>query len=587
MVKKSPAPLIVLLGLLEATVCLALPQGKAWVPTVPIELPGFVYLGPPRFDWNGKMLYLQTMPRRDFGGDARGFLWSDSTWVETWRLGYPTLIFWPVISPNIAETYLVWGGASASTAGTYQLAQLLGNELSPPDTIARVAVGRTEYAAAVAERRRWFVVHDRIPNPGGVGSTDALRIFYSDTAKAWREAPIAGSAGFGVTIAPLDDTTAVVVWASSRYPEKLQWGLLRGREWIPRGLLSDEGFPIRPRFRRRPGGGYWLSWGTEGPDVMLSSFVGGVWSPPLRITADYVVEPHNQHFAEDTDMSRDEAEYPVVAWDTQSPFSGGEIAVSFPLAGGYSLGEVVPGSGVGVLPSVARDLNGDTWIAWWREFGPTRWTHTYTRATAADIRLKSGRKGRTVTWTLSEPAPGSWWTVLRSRGDGPFEEAAQVQAGEGLDVSWTDDSRTRGGRGDALVADDETDHGRGRAHVRYKVRRDCLDTRYQWQSEEVSWPPRVANDPPRHQPRLKPPLRPWRGDALLEVADAAPGAVQVALYDLQGREVMSERVERSGEGGLQFPLDRAREPLRAGVYFARVRDASGAWSGAVRAVVLR
>jgi hypothetical protein len=73
----------------------------------------------------------------------------------------------------------------------------------------------------------------------------------------------------------------------------------------------------------------------------------------------------------------------------------------------------------------------------------------------------------------------------------------------------------------------------------------------------------------------------------MEIDDATPGRVEVALYDLQGRQVHTETIAVTAEGRLQFSLDRAGRPVPSGVYFARVRDASGAWSAAVRAVVLR
>ena len=180
--------------------------------------------------------------------------------------------------------------------------------------------------------------------------------------------------------------------------------------------------------------------------------------------------PQNQNFVNDADMSRDPGEYPVIVWDADY-YASSQVMISFPTPTGYSRGELVPGSYGGVLPSIVRDHNADVWLTWWEERRATWWTHTYTHATATATKLLvdgHGRK-RTVVWSLDEPAPESWWAVLRSRLEGPFEVVARVQAGDGLMINWTDDSPPAG-------------------YLRYKVRRECLDTRYAWESAAVSVP---------------------------------------------------------------------------------------------------
>lgn len=547
----------------------ALPPGRTWVPRAEMTLPGYIYLGAPRLDLVNGVLSAATFPRAVGSAAEAGLRWRDSTWVETWRLGYATTLFWPVIAPP-GETHLIWCGATIATEGLLAMAQVLGDSLAPPDTIVRSSNVNTENDAAVGTRRRWAAVDDQILGPNGYHHQ--LRVFFSDSAKIWREAHVDGSASRGVTMAPVDDTTAVVVWASFEFGEKLQWGLLRGSRWEGRGQLHAEGGPIRPRLRTRPSGGFWLTWGTESPDIFLSSYQNGTWSAPIRITADYLVAPHEYHFSEDTEMSRDDGEHPVIAWDNYSPISGGEITISFPTKTGYSLGEVVVGSGGGVLPSLVRDMNGDTWLTWWEEYRRTWWTHTYTRATASELHVEGKGRRRSLVWTLSEPAPDSWWAVFAGRNEGPLEQVARVQAGDGLEVRWPDTSPPAG-------------------RLRYKIRRECLDTRYQWESEPIAFPEIHPLGPVAEGPALGPVLkRPTmlsQDSVELSVEHAAPGEVELSLYDLQGRRLANRRIEPGAGGALRSPIADASTPLTPGIYFARVRDAAGRESNAVRFVVIR
>ncbi len=549
------------------------------------KVPGHTRVYPSRLDLDpGGLPLVFASGVGGIGYDEHVLRWNDSAWLVVQQLGYLTSPLHTVVSTENV-TSLVWQTYDRiALPGVPYLAcylvsaEFVDDRYSKLDTISTVFSGNFVYSAATSARRRWAVKSD---------GPYRMRAWYSDTAKVWHGVFLPGGGGYGAAVAAIDDTSALVTWLDFGAP--IRWGILRGSVWEDGGIVPGNVFPLAqfPHFRRSPSGTLWMAWSTDREFIQYTTYRNGAWALPESLSAPKPTA--GRWVSKELRPSRDRWELPVITWVEHNASRGylGTVCVSVPTETGHPPGENLAGTDDAIFAESVRDSLGDVWLVWRSSNNGMFWTHSYVRATATKPRLTHHGRRRTLSWTLSEPAPGSWWTVLRSRGDGPFEEAAQVQAGEGLDVSWADDSRLRGGRGAALVADDETDHGRSRAHVRYKVRRDCLDTRYQWESEEVSWPPRVAHDPPRHQPRLKPPLRPWRGDAMLEVADAAPGAVQVALYDLQGREVMSERVERSAEGGIRFPLDRAREPLRAGVYFARVRDASGAWSGAVRAVVLR
>jgi hypothetical protein len=131
-------------------------------------------------------------------------------------------------------------------------------------------------------------------------------------------------------------------------------------------------------------------------------------------------------------------------------------------------------------------------------------------------------------------------------------------------MSWLDDSPPQG-------------------HLRYRIRRECLDTRYQWLSEEVHWPAK-----PEKRLWVRPPTRPLNTEVALEVESAARGTLEVQLYDVQGRIVLRRESQALGEGLdlVRLALGEARGPLVNGIYFVRVGDSAGQ-EATVRLVVLR
>jgi hypothetical protein len=414
-------------------------------------------------------------------------------------------------------------------------------------------------------------VSDLVPNL-------SLRVFYSDTFRVWREVQAYGLGNYGVALATLDDTTALAAWANPY--EGFKWGTLRGTRWEFGGVLPGGAIPNRPRFRRRPSGGQWLAWGTSRPEIYLATFRDGAWSETQALECSYREGPYSQHLSGDPDLSRDDAEYPVIAWDAKY-FGGSRICVCVPTDSGYGVAESLEGVPGGVLPSVARDRNGDVWVAWWEEFGPLRWQHSYTSALASAPRIVGAGRHRALAWSLSEPAPGSWWTVQRSGGharagpggppraengaDGSFEDVARVRAGEDSDLSWVDDSPPGG-------------------VLRYRIRRDCVDNRYEWLSDEATWPPQVR------KPRaVRLAARGASDGNELELEGAAPGTLDVRVYDVQGRLVhrQSEMATAGESKVFRLGLGMQGATLRSGIYFIRVRDALGQESNAVKTVLLR
>lgn len=221
---------------------------------------------------------------------------------------------------------------------------------------------------------------------------------------------------------------------------------------------------------------------------------------------------------------------------------------------------------------MTRDRNGDAWLIWdLLRVGITRFTHTYVSATTSPPTITGTRRHRVLNWTLSEPAPETWWAVLRARGRGEFEQVTRVRAGPTLDMSWTDDSPPAG-------------------QLRYKIRRESVDTRYLWESEEARWP--AGQEKPRLRLALPGPIRPQVDVApavTLELEGAASGPLEVTLYDLQGRLVLRQQPESGGTGPDTIRLDfsLAERPLTPGVYFIRVQDAAGRSSDALKIAVLK
>ena len=532
------------------------------------KVPGHTRLYPDRLDMDslGRPLLFATGVG-GIGYDEHVLRWSDSEWAIVAKLGYSTTYLHPILSidrrvPLLWQTHdeLYVPGPPYSVSYLVS-AEFVNDQYANLDTIGTVFNINFVYSGASSARRRWAIKSD-----GALGA----RAWYSDTARVWHGLFLPGSAGDGVAAAALDDTTALLVWIDVGGP--LRWGTLRGSEWHDEGAIPGilPGHAIGPHFRRSPSGDLWLAWSATASDsVHYVIFRDGIWTAPKALRASMRVP--GSYLAGEMRPSRDGWEQPVFAWvafDMRRGFRG-TVCVSVPTKQGYPVGENLPGTDDAIYAEAVRDSLGDTWLVWRTWDNGMFWTHSYVRATARSFSLEHRGRHHKLTWTLDEPAPDSWWTVLRSRNDGPFEEAARVQAGDGLELSWADRSPRRG-------------------HVRYRVRRDCLDTRYQWESEEVSWPPRVADR--RHERRL-PLLKPRPGmfgqEAELELADAEPGPVEIAVFDLQGRQVLTRTVDAAGEGTLRFSVAGASQPFTSGVYFARVRDSVGAVSNTVRLVILR
>ena len=562
-----------------AVPALSIPAGRAWTPVETMRLGVYGWLSPERIDRDASGQLLLLASAHGGLGETAGFRWAGSTWTIAWRLGYEIGFSFPVVSPP-GTYHMIWksleGLGPNGDRSHLVMTRVVGDVVSPPDTIALVWGGTGSYAAAASLKRRWAMVGDL----DTLRVSHALRLFYSDTVASWHEVPVQGSGDFGCAAASLDDTTALVVWSGIH--EGANWGILRGTRWtpgaqeLPFGLIT-----YLPRFRPRPDGGLWLAGATQNEWITVTSFREGVWSAPESLRCMY--KDHTApEYSDAIDLSQDPGQYPAAAWSAANGNTGIEtVCAAVPSDSGFGVADDVSNSDDGLLPVIAKDTNGDVWVAWWKYFDGMFWTHTYTTAIASTPQIIGAGPHRKLTWTLSELAAETWWAVLRSVNGGPFESVARVRASSALEMSWTDVPPTAN-----LLA--------------YKIRRECVDTRYAWESAAVTLgagarPPIYLGPPinlpgdPGEGPEQTgvPEDRRWNRLRLsLNGAEAGPLAAKV--YDLQGREVMQRSSKaRGGQEPFELDLAEARRRLPTGIYFLRVSDATGRASNAVRFVILR
>ncbi len=532
----------------------ALPPGRTWTPITRLSVTGFLYATAPRLEL-GSTGAPQLMAVTVDPSDIFAFDWADTTWVQRWQFGRPSLTLWPVQSPPGTRHLALRGLDQAAEEQLLFMAQVLADGIQEPDTVASVSYVVTEYSGAVSAKRRWVVYGDHS------STLRDVRVFYSDTIATWHEVPIERSFGsvFGVAATTIGDSVALFAWSENF---RLRWATLDGTRWTEGPPFPDLD-AFRLQFRRRPSGGQWLA-SASSRYIFLRSHRDGAWSPPETLRCAYRDGLPN-HFSDTPDLSRDDGEYPVIVWDAQNIRANNTICVCMPSDSGYGVAEELAGvEGDLGGPTAARDRNGDVWVAWAVRGDDVRWIHSYTRATATP-RIEGHGRHRRVAWTLSEPAPETWWAVLRARGAGDFEEVARVRAGPGLEMSWSDTSPPAGS-------------------LRYKIRRESVDTRYLWESAPVWVPEKSRGLIVRLLGRL-----PIAQRAALELENAESGPFELRLYDVQGRMIHQHHGSASGTGQdtIAFDLSDAGTQVPNGMYFASVRDASGQLSQTVRLVVLR
>jgi|GEM_PF-6719451 len=439
----------------------ALPPGRAWMPVQTFKIPGNTWAAPGDLgtDSSGVPMFIGE-GLGGIGARVIGARWQDTTWTVLWQLPYgvnpikPMLSSegrWPVvwqhydrIDPNHLFAWLV-------------TAEVFDDRISERDTVARDYGRSFAYSGAMSPRRRW-VAKDSLGH---------VRVYFSDTAKVWRRINAPGWYGsVGMGMGAVDDTTALLVYGWDL--DGITWGMLRGSRWEVSSQKITNAVSLVSHLRTRPSGGWWLAWAAFDSTLLVNSYRNGAWTVPETLTCAtrFRGGPYGVVSAE---MSCDDAEYPTLAWMLYSNLSGlTTICVCVPTDSGFTVADELAGSEGGVGPEVARDRNGDVWVGWWIEYDGMFWTHSYVRATAVALAATGSTAERTVRWTLSEPAPGSWWAVLRAPPGGAFEQVARVRAGDSPALEWRD----------AAPAPDT---------LRYRIRRESVDRRYEWTSDEVLW----------------------------------------------------------------------------------------------------
>jgi hypothetical protein len=552
---------LVMAALLVATPSAAAQTGKDWSQARDgFFVPGHTYAAIPdrlEIDENG-MPMLSVEALGGIGNDLCVLRWQDSTWVTLSHLGYATKGVRPFLS-SPGSHYLMWSNLdevmTTRRESYLSTCQLVGGVLSQPDTIGLIYLYSLVYAGAASTTHRWAVSSD----------FGDLRLWRSGNSGNWIEFPVDGRGDRGAAAGALNDSTALIVWRGQN--EGAWAGVLQGTQWIlgPPPPIED---PLAGalRLRPRPSGGYWLSWATIDDWVGVASYRDGVWSEPQRIYCNYL-SPESHYSQSAAEMSLDDEEYPAVTWMASSSTTGvTSVCVSVPDATGFTTAINLPGTEQAIAPVIARDANGDVWVAWEAAAG-MGWAHTYTRATTTRPTVGVIGKGRIINWSLSEPASNSWWTVERSQDSGPYQAVARLKAGPQTNMVWLDTAPAPGA-------------------LRYRIRRDCTDAAYVWFSEESVSTADV--DPGRLSGKLE--LRRSVGSAPdlgFSVSNAAAGPAAIEMFDVRGAMLQEQHFNASGTGtdSLEFHVD--GKGLRSGLFFFRAKDSLGNVSTAIKVAILR
>jgi len=419
-------------------------------------LPDFMYLD----DAGAPLVYANTV-----GGLGRNFFalrWADSAWVPKWSFGFGTAYARRVHAPP-GRRLIVFEGNRAVPGFERRvgviLTEDLGNGYAAFDTVTHTdPAGSFDYAAAFSSRRKWAAFQDYLD----------LRLMYSDTLHVWREIEVPGRGDAGIALAAEDDTTALLAWGENFHP--VRWGYVRGTRF-------EEGPPPPnrewsswlPVIVPRKDGGFWMAWSTDENHISMARLHGTEWVAWERLDCNYQ-PPGNYYTIAPPELVARDSVLVAIGWSGwASQTYRHELCLTCASESGFPLATQLVSTPDAAPPRLAADRNGDVWVAWFTEaLRGMYWYHSYVRATAASLTAIGSTAARTVRWTLSEPAPGSWWAVLRAPPGGAFEEVARVPAGDGVEVAWRDDA----------PAPDT---------LRYRVRRESVDRRYEWLSDETVW----------------------------------------------------------------------------------------------------
>lgn len=538
----------------------ATPAGRAWTAVDRLNANGHRFMFPCRFEpTSGDTLRLVGSGLGGPGKWLTGFEWRDSLWVTRWIHKYASFVAQPVAARNGREVFM-WKTQLDSSSGLaldYMLMSVVsGDSLATPDTIGTVYNSSFHYSGAVTDSCQFALVYD-------VGLAPVLRAFVHSAGRpGWTSRTLSTDGRDGVSAAAIDDTTCLVV--TDDFPNASPvWGLLTPTTWTPSAAPLDTATIAYPSLLRQDGnGGYWLFSGIEEDHVLVAHWRVGVgWAERDTLNAEY--PPGVYHATKGVYPTQDDRRLPVVTWSAMSGDGLERVYVAWPKDSSWTTGTLVPGSEDGGAQVASRDGNGDVWVAWFGNFDGIFWSHTYTRAVSDTPSVGQSGSRPLVRWTLSELAPESMWTLWRAAGGGAFEQVARLAAGDGMAMSAVD----------STAPDGEV--------LRYRVRRECLDARFQWTSAEAVWLPHTA--------RLAIALRsrnPAPDGLDVDLLGANTGAVSLELYDLQGRIVASARMTALGSGRDAVHVD-LRGIAHPGLYLLRARSADHRASAATKIAIVR
>jgi hypothetical protein len=479
---------------------------------------------------------------------------------------------WPALTTPDRQM-LVWKTTLPRVDTYYSFlvtADVVNGIATAPDTIARVAAEALMYSGTAWGSRRWVAVRDRefsLP-----GFPDVLRIYRSDASGVWQEMGPTGMTGRnGMRLVALDTNTVMLL--TSDFLSGVRWGYLRDtvfQEQAPQ--VSDDPVVNRPALARTRSGELLAAW-DDAPDlppdyadrIVIRKYAGGVWMAPDTLAM--LFPPDRSLLFSDVQFSPDGAERPALTWSGYSYLgdTADYVWASFPMASSFGFGERIEGSRYGVNPKILRDENGDLWVAWWEYFSfkGLYWVHSHTTATSSTPAVTDQAGRPSLRWELSESAPESWWAVLRAEGVAPLTPVARIRATADRVMAWSDSTAPAG------VA------------LRYAIRRECRDVRYQLVGEEARWEPRG--------PSLSIARRsgnPGSTRLVFEVKGADRGAFEVSVYDLQGRVVLRRSFIAGGAGRDTIAIDDMGS-LHTGLYLMRASAPDGRMSPATKIAILR
>jgi hypothetical protein len=373
----------------------------------------------------------------------------------------------PVVGTRAAND-LLWLShvRDAQGAGRVLWARVQGVRVSRPDTVMSGWLQSSESAGARGVHRTWVVrCEQRFPK----NETFGLRVRMRDSRDkkpVWRELPELGTNEFTCTIAPLPNDEAMLVYAGE---SGLAWVRTRGLAWADSGRLDVRRWTAaHPRFRVEQDRTLTLLWTTR-EWVHLARWRDGRWMLGDSLRVEHA--DGETFWAGWCDVSREPDHAPALAWGDRGygMTQRDVLCVAVMDSSGRAAGTEVPGTEGAFIPTVARDRNGDVWLAWSHLDRPGVFvTHTYVTVTCDTPRVIRRAGQDRVEWTLSAPAPGSWWIVERAEASGPFAQVGRIRAGASREVSWS--ARA------------------GAASARYRIRRDSLDERTSWVSSETTAP---------------------------------------------------------------------------------------------------